>query len=74
LEQDEAGDEKIFFEYLGYAYKAFLDGDDDRYNQLEKELVLAFDERNQEVERQCEEVEAKIAQMKEQMQECHERR
>jgi SMC interacting uncharacterized protein involved in chromosome segregation len=34
----ERADEKALFEYLGQAYKAFLDGDDDRYAELENGL------------------------------------
>lgn len=31
---DERADEKMLFDYLGHAYKAFLDGDDDRYAEV----------------------------------------
>jgi kinetochore protein NDC80 len=71
---DERAEEKLLFEYLGTAYKAFLDGDDDRYAELEQGFVGTFEGRCREVEAQCEAIEANVATMREQIQACYQRR
>ncbi len=69
----ERADEKALFEYLGQAYKAFLDGDDEKYAELEDGLVGSFESRCADVEAQCVAVEANLAKMKEQVAACHAR-
>ena len=71
---DERAEEKLLFEYLGTAYKAFLDGDDDRYAELEQGFVGTFEGRCGEVEAQCAAIEANVATMREQIQACYQRR
>jgi len=48
--------DKAFFEYLAEAYTAFLSGDDDKYAQLEEELIEKFEGKNEEVEQECERI------------------
>ena len=69
----ERADEKALFEYLGKAYKAFLDGDDEMYAELEDGLVGSFEGRCGEVEAQCAVLEANITQMQAEAQVCHTR-
>jgi len=69
----ERADEKALFEYLGVAYKAFLDGDDETYEKLEDGLVGSFEGRCGEVEAQCAALEASIDQMQAEVQVCHTR-
>ncbi|GAB5033315.1 kinetochore protein ndc8 [Nannochloropsis oceanica] len=69
----ERADEKALFEYLGKAYKAFLDGDDELYEKLEDGLVGSFEGRCGEVEAQCAVLEANIAQMQAEAQVCRTR-
>ncbi|KAG4305374.1 hypothetical protein PORY_000930 [Pneumocystis oryctolagi] len=40
--------ERIFFDYLTKAYRVFLSGDDD-FSEMEKELELEFEKRNEEI-------------------------
>jgi hypothetical protein len=69
----ERADEKALFEYLGKAYKAFLDGDDDLYAQLEDSLVGSFETRCGEMQAQCQALETKIEDMRTEMAACHTR-
>jgi kinetochore protein NDC80 len=43
---DGALDDRAFFEYLGLAYRCFLDGDDDQYIALEEELSGTFEDQS----------------------------
>lgn len=53
-EEEENGD-KLFFVYLRKAYESFLCGDDDKYEELDRELVMNFEERDKLIETQVEE-------------------
>lgn len=46
--------EKAFFSYLLEAYESFLCGDDDRYDQLEEQLIFVFEQDNILIEREKE--------------------
>eukprot|EP00814_Leptocylindrus_danicus_P016002 CAMPEP_0116013394 /NCGR_PEP_ID=MMETSP0321-20121206/5703_1 /TAXON_ID=163516 /ORGANISM="Leptocylindrus danicus var. danicus, Strain B650" /LENGTH=645 /DNA_ID=CAMNT_0003482941 /DNA_START=33 /DNA_END=1970 /DNA_ORIENTATION=+ len=46
--------EKAFFTYLLDAYESFLCGDDDRYDQLEEQLISVFEQDNVLIEREKE--------------------
>jgi SMC interacting uncharacterized protein involved in chromosome segregation len=39
---DEREDQRLFYEYLGKAYKAFLDGNDEQESQVGPSNTLAF--------------------------------
>jgi len=48
--------DKAFFEYLAEAYTAFLSGDDDQYTALEEDLIMKFEAKNEDVEKECERI------------------
>ena len=53
-DQDAAGADKMFFDYLSKAYAAFLSADDDVYEELEAEVKRNFAERNAEIRAEAE--------------------
>ncbi|KAF1324606.1 Centromere-associated protein hec1, partial [Globisporangium splendens] len=56
-EFDGENGDKAFFEYLGTAYRVFLAGDDDRYNELEQREATKIDSQNQAIRGECSELE-----------------
>uniref|UniRef100_K3WJZ8 Kinetochore protein NDC80 n=1 Tax=Globisporangium ultimum (strain ATCC 200006 / CBS 805.95 / DAOM BR144) TaxID=431595 RepID=K3WJZ8_GLOUD len=56
-EFDGENGDKAFFEYLGTAYRVFLAGDDDQYNELEQREATKIDSQNQVIRDECSELE-----------------
>jgi kinetochore protein NDC80 len=45
-EYDDATSDKAFYKYLGNAYSLYLAGEDDRFADLEKQFIAAFESKN----------------------------
>jgi kinetochore protein NDC80 len=56
MDQLVAVSDKAFFKYLAEAYNAFLSGDDDKYAELEEDLVGQFESKNVVLEQECERI------------------
>lgn len=72
LQDDEDGDDegeidRIFFTYIRKAYWCFLNGDDNRYEELDTELGNKFRERDVAIEEEIEDLERKQAELKDEL-------
>lgn len=55
IHEEEENSDKLFFVYLRKAYLSFLCGDDDKYEELDRELIMNFEERDRLIQSQTEE-------------------
>lgn len=67
-EEEVVNENRVFFDYLGKAYAAFLAGDDN-FEQLDRELAVSFEERNAVVAADLEKYESGIHTMTERLSE-----
>jgi len=67
-------DDALFLDYLENAYSCFLSGDDDMYNTMEQELISKFQEKDLEIEKECEGVNNNIKALRDQIEACNNRR
>ena len=67
-------DDALFLDYLDNAYSCFLSGDDDMYNAMEQELIAKFQEKDSEIEKECEAVNNNIKALRDQIDACNNRR
>ena len=65
---DEGG-ERAFFAYLKNAYQSFLCGDDAMYEQLDRDLVATFEERDAMVQKEVDESSAKNEELRQRLEE-----
>ena len=65
----EAEAERAFFAYLKNAYHSFLCGDDAMYEQLDKDLIRTFEERDEVVEKELAEVREKNEELRKRLDE-----